>query len=88
MDVRDCEDEKLGIMLKKIPLISMELGHTRAKDTIKDYIMPGNDVNAMFIKDLFTLTTVEVIDKWYGGEDNAYDLLSKLTDIIKEPDNE
>lgn len=85
MDIRDCNDEKIGIQLRTIPLVSMDMGHNKVSDTVGDYIIRKEDPNATFIRDLFTLTTKEVIDKWYGGEENALDLLSQLDEIRKNP---
>lgn len=84
MDVRACNDELIGIKLKTIPLISMQLGHRKVGETIEYDVVAGKDINTMFLSDLFNLTTDEIIEKWYGGEDNARNLLSQLDGIWKD----
>ncbi|MFC0188475.1 hypothetical protein ACFFJY_09270 [Fictibacillus aquaticus] len=50
--------------------------HKKVSSTAKDYIMPGEDhPEAMFMRDLFALTTEEIIDKWFDGSENADDLI-------------
>lgn len=72
---RELNKEKLAQHLVKIPLSAQLLGHNKVQSTVKDYIIPEEDnLELQFIVDLFTLTTPEIIDKWYGGEENASEL--------------
>lgn len=68
--------EKLGYILKRVPLTSMQANHKKASATVKYDMQPGeNDLELQFIKDVFESNTDEVIDKWYNGRENAADLL-------------
>lgn len=68
--------EKVGDILKRVPLASMQANHKKASSTVKYDMLPGeSDLELQFIKDVFEKNTDEVIDKWYNGKENAADLL-------------
>ncbi|WP_338465118.1 hypothetical protein [Shouchella rhizosphaerae] len=80
MKIKELDTERLYLILIKLPLVSNHANHSWIKSTLKDYVLPGeNQLEAQFVKDIFTLKTEEIIEKWYGGDHSAYDLLSKLT---------
>lgn len=88
MKIRDCDDAKLAVLLKKLPLTSFQLGHAKAHGTVRDYMVPdGSNVELEFVYDLFTMRTTELIDKWYGGEENALDLHAQI-DALREQNEE
>lgn len=43
LKIKECDDRKLTIMLKKLPLVSMQLGHANALGTVRDFIVSSND---------------------------------------------
>ncbi|ARA98605.1 MULTISPECIES: hypothetical protein [Anoxybacillaceae] len=72
------DKEILGERLLRLPLVSHLAHHKRVQYTVRDYTLPGkNDLEGQFVRDLFTLTTEEIIDKWFGGLENAYELLTR-----------
>lgn len=67
---------KLTDLIIRLPLASLQGHHKKVCDTVKDYVLPNEDQLEMeFTKDLFILNTDEIIDKWFDGKENAYDLL-------------
>lgn len=82
MDFRDCDDVKLGLKLKRLPLISMQLGHVNVKGTMRDYISPEGSIELEFVHDLFNLRTDEIIGKWYGSKEEAGEILMKLNNLM------
>jgi hypothetical protein len=63
--------ERLGRMLLNVAPVAAGLGHKQPRYTLKDYTHPNGDLEMHFIKDLFTLTTEEIADRWYGGINHA-----------------
>lgn len=89
MKIRQCEDVKLSLILKKLPLVSMQLGHVNAHGTIKDYLISSDsNIELDYICDLFNLTTKEVIDKWYGGHEEAFEIIQELDRINERHEND
>lgn len=44
--------------------------------SLKDYVLPSEDnLEGQYLKDLFTLYTDAIIEKWYGGIEEATNLL-------------
>jgi hypothetical protein len=76
MKIKELSLEKLGIVLLQVTPAAAHAHHKWVKSTIKDYMLPGKDqLELEFIRDLFTLTTEEIADKWYDGEENAIGLI-------------
>jgi hypothetical protein len=76
MKIKECNDAKLGLLLKNFPLVSIQLGHSKIQGAVQEYLDQCEDtVELEFVRDLFTLTVLEIIDKWYGGEEAAFDLI-------------
>jgi hypothetical protein len=72
--------ERLGEMVLRLPLSSHHLDHKKVQYTVKDYIIPEKgDLEGQFIRDLFTLSTEEMIHIWFDGSDNANELIMKLS---------
>jgi hypothetical protein len=79
LKIKDCNDDKPAIVLKKLPLISIQMGHAKVHGTVRDYLSPSeNNIELEFVCELFTLSTVEIIDKWYGGHEGAFNLISEI----------
>lgn len=78
MKVQELNAEALAQTLMRVPLVSMQANHKYPKSTLKDYILPSeNNLESQFVKDVYTLTTEEIIDKWYNGKTEATSLLFK-----------
>lgn len=43
MKVKECNDAKLAIILKKLPLISMQMGRAKVHGTVRDYLILSED---------------------------------------------
>ena len=81
MLIEKLNTDKVAEILLRVPLISMQLNHKHIKSSLRDYVSPGeNHLEAQYVKDLFTLVTDEIIEKWYGGKDDAEILLFKLNE--------
>ena len=79
LKIQSLDEKKLFNILLRTPLVSMHAHHKHIKSTLKDYVMPSeDDLEAQYVKDLFTLETDEIIEKWYGGEEAAATLLFNL----------
>lgn len=73
------DTNKIGEIVLRIPLISYQLHHKRISSTIRDYVFPDdNHLEGQFVRDLFVLTTNELIDKWFDGEEKAAELIIGL----------
>ena len=80
MEIRKLDSEKLGEILLRVPLGSMQAHHKKIQSTINDNFLPGDEnLEGQFVRDLFTMDTQEIIDKWYGGSDAARELLLKMS---------
>ena len=60
------DDAALGMALKMLPIISRRVGHNSAQATL-GYGAPLTP-EVEFVYDVLTMTTPEVIAKWYGEE--------------------
>lgn len=60
--------ERVAALLLQIPLASAYLRHTSLQSSL-GYIhaLPGDGPELAFIKDILTLGTNEIIDRWFGG---------------------
>ena len=61
--------ETIGEILIRLPAISRRAGHNGPRATlgyVADTTPEGN-----FVRDIFTLTAREMVEKWYGGETGA-----------------
>jgi hypothetical protein len=67
--VFDLDLTQLGEILRRLPAISRRVGHNSLKATV-DYVATTTP-ESEFVRDIFTLSSREMIDKWYGGEHNS-----------------
>lgn len=78
MRIDKIDTERLGSQLILLPLISMSMGENTATYTLKNTLTPSEgDYSNEFISDLLRLSTDEMIDKWYGGQEKASSLLAQ-----------
>ena len=45
--------------------------HGTPAETLRDYVQPHGDPEMTFIRDLFTRSTDETAERWYGGHFHA-----------------
>ncbi|MFJ7755916.1 hypothetical protein ACQKGI_22005 [Peribacillus muralis] len=68
MKIMDLDENKLTQILLMAPILANNENHQLIKTAMKEYrITPGNSLEIEFAKDLFGLTTDEIIIKWYDG---------------------
>ncbi|MGM0890425.1 MAG: hypothetical protein ACQEW5_26635 [Bacillota bacterium] len=68
MKIMDLDENKLTQILLMAPILAKNDNHLQIKTAMKEYpITLGNSLEIEFAKDLFTLTTGEIINKWYDG---------------------
>lgn len=79
MKIQQLDGARLAEALLRVPLISCELNHDTVAETATDFIAgDGTNNEAAFIRDLFALDTDAVIEKWYGGDEAARELIEKI----------
>ncbi|PIC66756.1 hypothetical protein CSV71_08050 [Sporosarcina sp. P21c] len=79
MDLSKLEKEKLAQKVLLAPLVSLKGKHQWPRSTFQSYVFPeDDDLEGQFVKDLLTLNTPDMIEKWYGGEENALTILLNL----------
>lgn len=74
----------IGDIILKVPTASALAAHERPADTLRDYVKP-NTQELEFVRDLFTLRTDEMADKWYGGAFEASCAATTLLSIALKP---
>ncbi|WP_406944499.1 hypothetical protein ACJA3J_15105 [Halobacillus sp. SY10] len=78
MLISKLDEKRLAQQIARLPLASHQANHKWVRSTVNDYILPSEDnLEGQYIVDLFKLTTPEIIEKWFDGEDNAYELLMR-----------
>lgn len=69
--VKELNLEVVGAIMLKVAPVSKMANHKWPKSTMRDYIDPNSTGEAEFVRDLFVLTTDEIVEKWYGGIEGA-----------------
>ena len=69
--VFDLDLELLGAMLVRLPAVSATVGHASLKATLGYGSPEGSGPEAEFFRDTFQLSTAGLVEKWYGGQENA-----------------
>jgi len=72
----------IGDMLVRLPAISAMLRHTNLGSTL-DYIsaeVGPHEREMEFVRDVLTMKTADVCEKWYGGREHAARLAGALVD--------
>jgi hypothetical protein len=58
------------------------MGHAKVHGTVRDYLISSEDnIELDFVCDIFTTSTEEIIEKWYGGQEGALTLLHQIDKI-------
>lgn len=78
MKIGELDQQKLGRVLIQASMTA----HYQKKETLQETMLSfepdsENTTEWKFVKDLFTLTTDEIADKWYGGKDNSIGFIFK-----------
>ena len=69
--VFDIDPAHIGRVLVCLVAESANLGHEEPRNTLHYGAPDGEPEAAQFVRDAFTLTTGELVEKWYGGQVNA-----------------
>ena len=78
--VFDLDLERIGAVLRMIPAVSARVGHKSARATLG--YGAATTPESEFVRDLYSLTTPEMIEKWYGGYDNAARLAGSAAEDV------
>ena len=79
MRIKELDPRKVANALMHAPLLANHLGHKWLKSTYNSYILPDpDDLETQFVRDLMLLDTETIIETWYGGQEEATDLLFRL----------
>lgn len=83
MAVYDLDFDVLIDLILNLPLASAGLRHTSMTSSLA-YIhpVPDRERELRFVKDLFTLSTAKMIERWYGGRENADRFNADLMDGV------
>lgn len=65
------DGDAIASTLMRLVMVSAELGHAEPGFTARDYASKVATLEAQFVRDLFTRSTKEICDRWYGGVANA-----------------
>ncbi|MHC8517002.1 hypothetical protein [Sporosarcina sp. ITBMC105] len=85
MNLSDIDKEKLAQKVLLAPLVSFKGKHQWPRSTFESYVYPDeDDVEGHFVKDLLTLNTPSMIEKWFGGEEEAAAILLNLKEQEKQ----
>jgi hypothetical protein len=72
----------VGELIIRLPLMARQFGHEHVQGTLDDYYHPQT-LEAEFVHDVFTNSTEEIIDKWFGGDADAVRLTSAFLTAIR-----
>lgn len=61
------DGDKLASALLRMVMVSAELGHKRPEYTARDYCAHLVTPEGRFVRDILTLSTEEMCNRWYGG---------------------
>lgn len=75
MKINELDLERLGAMLLRVAPIAKKAHHKWPKSTLRDYFLPEVGGEGEFIRDLFVLSTDEIVEKWYDGEAGAMSII-------------
>lgn len=74
--IRELDPRKVANALLHAPLLANQLGHKWLKSTFNSHILPDpDDLETQFVRDLMLLDTETIIETWYGGQEEAIDLM-------------
>lgn len=80
MKIQEIDYAILGEKVVRLALVSHHANHKKVAYTAKDHVKPNEDqLEATFARDLFVLSTEEIIEKWFDGEENAYEILAEIS---------
>jgi hypothetical protein len=78
----DLDWEQLGRTVAMLAPTAAYLRHASLDSTLRDYIHPEPLSEMDFVRDLFMEPLGEVIDKWYGGRENATRMAAAVMETV------
>jgi hypothetical protein len=77
--VFDLDPATLGEMVLRLGALAQALGHEHVSGTVTPYLRHPETLSAegMFISDLFSRPVSEIVNRWYGGADEAAHLVAE-----------
>jgi hypothetical protein len=64
-------EERMGGILLRLPFVAKQCGHKSPIGTLVDYMRPEDPSTKLaveFLRDFVTLSTQDIIAKWYGND--------------------
>ncbi|PKR85636.1 hypothetical protein [Heyndrickxia camelliae] len=78
MKIGELDQQKLGRVLIQASMTALYQKNETLQETMLSFEPDSeNKAEWNFVKDLFTLTTDEIADKWYGGKDKSIGFIFK-----------
>lgn len=72
MKIGELNHQQLGKVLIQASMTALYQKNETLQETMLSFEPDSeNKMEWTFVRDLFTLTTDEIADKWYGGKDNT-----------------
>jgi len=66
----DLNPQRIGQILLRVVPASAAMGHSTPRSTMQNY-SPRTGPEMEFVRDMLTLPTDELAERWYGGVDSA-----------------
>jgi hypothetical protein len=84
--VLSLDAEKIGDVLVRLGLVAYQLGHAKVTGTLIPYANHPDLLSpeANFVRDLISRPVGETIDRWYGGESAAREMLLVTAERMME----
>jgi hypothetical protein len=84
--VLELDAEKIGDVVVRLGLAAHQLGHEHATGTLRPYCSHPENLTpeAQFVYDIFIRRIPEVIDRWYGGEPGAIEMLYRTIAVMTD----
>jgi hypothetical protein len=84
--VFDLDPAAIGGVLQRLGSLAWQMGHESVSGTISPYCRHPELLSpeAQFVSDLFSLTTRQLVDRWYGGPDGASRLSAAIAGRMLE----
>lgn len=83
------DPEKVGNILLRLGLAAYQLGHETVTGTLNPYCNHPElqSPESQFVRDIFSLDTRTLVDRWYGGDLSAREMLLRTVPSAFEPDS-
>lgn len=81
------DGDSLASTLLRTVMVSAMLGHERPEHTARDYCQNVTSPEARFVRDVLTLPTAEICDRWFGGTMNAMVAITEVMEPLFADDD-